>query len=278
MPADYTGYNQRLQLYWFDGGFGIRLVDICGNMGNTTLIATSSAGSEGFARLSLARILAILRASAVKAFVTALLVTVLGQVALGIIGDLLIEMTPALPPWGAAEPESQARVVWGDGWSSLGTHGFGILTAVFFVGFAGTRLAGYSTSPRIRNAAAGLARISRRVSDHWFGSIVGNAFYAMVLVFGLCLAQELSASRWLVTLLFDFLHPATHTLAGFFLGADTTDGIGRLLGWWNDNQVKFVFWSLYLAAIGDDLGLPNYKTLGRILWRRLRDRCVNRAA
>jgi len=219
--------------------------------------------------LSLARILAILRASAVKAFVTALLVCILGEVALGIIGDILSQMTPALPPLSAVEPAAHTHDAWAAGWSSLKAHCLGILTAVFFVGLAGTRLAGFSANPRVRDAAAGLKRISRRVSDHWFGSIVGNAFYALVLVFAMSLAQELSPSRWLVAMVFDFLHPMAHALAGVFVGADATDALGHLLAWWNDNQIKFAFWTLYLAAIGDDLGLPNYKTLGRVLLRRL---------
>jgi hypothetical protein len=46
--------------------------------------------------------------------------------------------------------------------------------------------------------------------------------------------------------------------------------VGRWYWWYGQNQAKFLFWLLYSAAICDDLGLPNYKTLIRWGGRRLR--------
>jgi hypothetical protein len=234
---------------------------------DNALTSPPEAGPELSEGVSSGRVFEILRESAVKAFITALLVTILSQVALGIVSGILRDMTPSLPPLLTARPASHGHGAWAPGWSSLKSHRLSILFGVFFVGIAGARLAEYSSEPRIRKGAARLKWGFRHVSRHWFGSIVGNTFYAFVLVFALSLAQHFSPAQWLFKIIAAVVHPMAQSIASVCLGADATAAVGRLIDWWSDNQIKLAFWSLYVAAIGDDLGFPNYKTLGWRLWR-----------
>ena len=65
---------------------------------------------------------------------------------------------------------------------------------------------------------------------------------------------------------------ALQTVSEHVFGMERTDGMRAWFDWYGDNQLKFNFWFLYVAAICDDLGIPNVKTLARLLWRRLRKR------
>jgi hypothetical protein len=40
--------------------------------------------------------------------------------------------------------------------------------------------------------------------------------------------------------------------------------------WYDQNQLKFNFWLIYLAAVCDDFGIPNLKSLVRWGWRKWR--------
>jgi hypothetical protein len=51
-------------------------------------------------------------------------------------------------------------------------------------------------------------------------------------------------------------------------GGSLPDLVERWFSWYGANQAKFAFWLLYSAALCDDLGLPNYKTLARRPWNR----------
>jgi hypothetical protein len=65
------------------------------------------------------------------------------------------------------------------------------------------------------------------------------------------------------------LSPMLHAIGKLLPGTDLLASWGS---WYADNQFKFTFWLFYSAAICDGLGVPNYKTLGRMLWQR----CVRR--
>jgi hypothetical protein len=63
----------------------------------------------------------------------------------------------------------------------------------------------------------------------------------------------------------------THEVEGKFQerrNGSLSDLVERWSTWYGVNQTKFAFWLLYSAALCDDLGLPNYKTLARRAWNR----------
>ena len=66
--------------------------------------------------------------------------------------------------------------------------------------------------------------------------------------------------------------PTIKAIAAFIFGASIVNFLGGLIDWYGDNQLKFNFWVFYVAAVCDDLGIPNLKTLARFLWRRYRNR------
>jgi len=45
--------------------------------------------------------------------------------------------------------------------------------------------------------------------------------------------------------------------------------------WYGDNQLRLNFWVIYLGAICDDFGIPNFKSLARWFWRRVQANRVN---
>jgi hypothetical protein len=216
----------------------------------------------------------ILWNAAWRAFASAFVMMIMSQIALDIVGGIWREMTPKPPP-GLIHPESTKLEPDRPAFRvnlPLKAPGFRVLWTLIFLGMAGTRLAAYSQRPRIRDAAAGLVRISRRVSNRWFGAIVGNAFYAWAMMMALYWAQMFSTSQWLLRVLVEVFQPVIQSLAHFFLSAPGAERIGNLYSWYDDNQLKFYFWCFYLAAIADDLGLPNFKTLGRGIWHWLGNR------
>jgi hypothetical protein len=128
-----------------------------------------------------------------------------------------------------------------------------------------TRLARYSRNRQHRRFVAALVRINRRMSRDWFSLFVVNGFVAWVsaMVFGI--VQQFSWTQILWNVISAALHPVFQMLVSLAPGANW---LGRWISWYGQNQVKFVFWLLYSAAICDDLGLPNYKTL--FVWMRRR--------
>lgn len=59
-------------------------------------------------------------------------------------------------------------------------------------------------------------------------------------------------------------------MAELFFDASQIATIQGLIQWFDANQMKFLFWMLYLSAVLDDLGLPNLKTLAKRVWRRIK--------
>jgi hypothetical protein len=56
---------------------------------------------------------------------------------------------------------------------------------------------------------------------------------------------------------------------GRLMGWSQPSPLERWFSWYGANQTKFAFWLFYSAALCDDLGLPNYKTLARRAWKRV---------
>jgi hypothetical protein len=227
--------------------------------------------------LTVGKATGILWECAWEALVLALLVQVLGSVTVGLAGGVWRQMTPSLPPGLAGQPRLEAEASSGLDFAVFGQHRLAFLFAVLFVGKGAAGLLRYSRDPDHRQVAAGLRRVSRRVSNEWFGLVVVNAFTALVAVLVLQVAQRFSVSQLLWEVVADLFRPAMGTLASQFAGGGSADRIESFVAWYTANKFKFMFWLLYSAAICDDLGLPNYKSLGRWLWRRSFRRSLKKA-
>jgi len=216
--------------------------------------------------LTPAKAASILWDCAWEALILAFLVQVFGNVAIGMVGNVWSRMTPSLPPGLASEPggKPEASPVF----TVSSRERFGVLFAVLFVGLAAGQLMRYSRNQERRKAVAWLTRVGRRVSAEWFSLVVVNAFVASVMVAVLQITSQFTMTKVLWDLL---VQPVIQAVAGL-LPDGPVAVIKGLVNWFNANQLKFSFWLLYSAAICDDLGLPNYKTLGRYLSRRLKKR------
>jgi hypothetical protein len=197
-----------------------------------------------------------------------------GSIAAGILGGILGEMTPTLPPGLAGKPSAEAvpTPVWDAIRSQFSKHEYVIVFAAVWVLRVGSRVVRYSANIKHRRAAAWLLRASRTIGQNWFGLLVFNAFGAFIGVMVLQFTNAFSWVGWLWRIVMDLLGPILHPVTDAFSGNGLFHGIGSLFSWYGDNQFKFTFWLLYSAGICDDLGLPNYKTLTRWLWRKLKRR------
>jgi len=206
--------------------------------------------------------------SARMAAVLAFLVPLFGGIAFGVASEFWGQMIPSAPPLLALP--AVAPVGGTSSWdvSPPQPHRFALWFILMFVGHAGAKWLQFSTNAGHRKIAAHARRLTRKVSKHWFKLVAVNAILAFVTVTVLQVTQQFSPTRFLWSLVGSAVHAALSLVAGQVPGIDT-GWAGRWAGWYQANQTKFLFWSLYSAAICDDLGLPNYKTLGVWLWRRM---------
>ena len=224
--------------------------------------------------LTLRRFTATLWDSAWEALVWAFFIRLFGSIALGILGGIFGEMTPSLPPGWAGKPlpEAVPSPIWDAFRTGFSQHQFATLVVVIWVARAASRLARFSQNKKYRRAAAWLVRASHRIGDEWFGLLVSNAFAAFFGVMILQWSQAFSVAGWLWGAVGDLLSPLTHAIMGVHSSGGLFHALASLFSWYGDNQFKFAFWLLFSAGICDDLGLPNYKSLARWLWCKLRRR------
>lgn len=203
---------------------------------------------------------AIIRASAKEALGSAVVVWILGGVALSLAGGFAGDMVPSPPPgFGGAElpggvPARLAHACWRAARGNI----FALSFAVFFahslwVGFHGGEA----------RLGRRMGRALRMVRKHWFSMIVLNAIGAWLTVLVMGLMLDFSLSRLLWQWVCNSLLGAVRDV-----GAANFPRLGAWLDWFGNNHSKLAFWGLYLAGICDDLGVPNLKTLSRWAWRR----------
>ena len=223
----------------------------------------SSNRSDAPTGLTFGKATDILWECAWQALMVAFFVQLFGTIAFGLVSGLWSEMAPSLPPgFGVERSESSSD------FSFFHQHRFALLFALFFFAKVAGQFASYSSNEKHRNRAAWAHRFSRRLSEQWFSVVVINAFVAFGAVVAVKVTQQFSLTHWLWQSVADLLRSAIYGIASLF-PAGVESAVKSLTGWYDDNQFKCMFWLFYSAAICDDLGLPNYKTLGRSLWRRL---------
>jgi hypothetical protein len=240
------------------------------------MIPTSN-GVETPSRRSSETIGTALWSSAIDAFVKTILVLVMGNLTLGILGGIFSAMTPSAPPFFANNPgahsnsNSSLMRTW---WSGAHEHQFAIVYMILFALGARTRLLALfpgATSQTVATETR-FQKISVRLCQDWFRLIVGNAFGALISAIVIYFVETFTGTRFLVTLLLAAVLPGVKAMATFVVGSRIVNFVGGMFNWYGDNQLRFNFWILYVAAVCDDLGIPNLKTLARFLWSRWRRR------
>jgi hypothetical protein len=218
------------------------------------------------AKLTVSKVTNILWDSAWEALVLGFLVVIFGSIALGFVSGVWRDVTPSLPPGIGSEPKLEAE---GSplNFSFFREHRHALIFLVLFCGITAGRLLKYSRSDNHRRAAAWAKRVFQRISDQWFGLIVLNAFVSVIAVTIIKFTQQFTLTAFLWHICGDLVTALIRNVANLF-STDAVQYVENLMGWYKVNQPRFLFWLLYTAAICDDLGLPNYKTLGRFLWHR----------
>jgi len=221
-------------------------------------------------KLTVERTTEILWETAIESAIGALLILVLGSVAIGLVSGIMADMTPTLPPALAGKPTAEAvPPPWAGLQEFFHQYQFAIVFGVLFVGKTAGRLIRYSPRREHRFAGAWFERMVNQVSENWMGLIVINAFTAWVTAMVISWCQNFSWVHWIWAIALNLCQPVFHTIVGWFPANPAFDLIGNTFGWYNDNQFKFTFWLVYTAAICDDLGIPNLKTLSLRIWHRV---------
>jgi len=203
--------------------------------------------------------------SVMEAFYSALMVWILGGVAISIAGSFAGDMVPSLPPLFAGQSPAGTHhgPLHDAGREAVRNGALVFFFAIFFVHSLWRGFHGEAMGRRGR-----LARIVASLRENWFSLIVGNAISAWVAVLVFKIAQDVSLWHWL----WDAFLSAFGDLARNFLGPSTSTSLGVWFSWYNDNQAKLTFWVIYFGGAFDDLGVPNFKTLARWGWRRFQKR------
>jgi hypothetical protein len=211
------------------------------------------------------KVFEILWTAAKEAFFMAFTVGIMGTIAIGILSGICGEMTPSLPPGLGGESSAHW---WHASKDAIHRHSFALLFLAILVLKSALALVHYSNDSRLRKAAARVLRATRRISSDWFSLLIKNAFAAFVGVLVLQCMQNFTLTHLLWEAVKAIFTPALEA-AGRLLGGGLSSLLGLWFEWYGDNQTKFSFWLLYSAALCDDLGLPNYKTLARRVWERV---------
>lgn len=204
----------------------------------------------------------VIVASAKEAFGSALVLWLLGGVALGIAGAFAGNMIPSPPP--GFEGQYSWKSHHHGGWHMFHQRAFVIFFAIFFIH---SLWVGFHARPGGR-----IPRILSNLRKNWFGLIIGNAIGAWVAVLILGLLPNISLWRMLWHWVWGMILPILGGIAHFVFGDAAADGVGNWLSWFDANRLKLTFWIIFLGGAFDDLGVPNYKTLARWLWRRMQKR------
>jgi hypothetical protein len=100
--------------------------------------------------------------------------------------------------------------------------------------------------------------------------IVGNAFGAMIASLVAVWVQQFSWVQFIWHGVMEFIMPVIHRVLEFVFPRGAAQGMDSWFEWFGQNQARFNFWVIYLAAICDDLGVPSIKTFGR--WLKIKFR------
>ncbi len=207
--------------------------------------------------------------SAMDAFGSAIVLWLLGGIAISIAGSFAGEMIPSPPPgFPRQQPlESHASgnsTALGDaaGWTA-----FGLIFVIFFAHSLWAALHAGVTGGGRR-----IRRILSNLRENWFELTVGNAISAWVAILILGSVPNFSLWQMLSHAVLGGVLPGVVALERVLFGASASASVNAWFFWYDANHMKLTFWVIYLGGAFDDLGVPNFKTLARWTWRRLHKR------
>lgn len=206
--------------------------------------------------------------SAWEAAIWAFLAQLFGSIVVGIVGGLWHDMLPSPPPGFSSGLKLETEPGWSGDFGWIHQHRFVLLFSVFFAVELWTRWRSNPNQEPGQSEAGGAGGLGRRIAHEWFGVIISNAFSAFVAVMVLQFVQQFSWTHILWSAISEVVRPLSEPIQKSLGQAGFLRWLGQMWGWYNQNQSKFLFWFLYSAGICDDLGLPNLKTLARMLWSR----------
>jgi hypothetical protein len=239
------------------------------------LIEKPPGGPPSQPSLSLDRFVGILWESLAESFVNSILVLVFGNTAIGIAGGICKEMMPSRPPGFEGKPEADSLTFfhWDSWTASARQHQFGLIFTLVFILTVWGRLGRHAArEASFRRSSAHINRIRKRISEEWFGLIVSNAFGALISAIVVVYVQQYEFPKLVFRWILGSFTAAIQSLLAFLFGAHRAGTLEAWFNWYGENQLQFTFWFFYVAAICDDLGIPNFKSLGRWVRRRIRSR------
>jgi hypothetical protein len=211
---------------------------------------------------------------AVESFVEALMALIWGNIVFDLIGGLLGDMIPSAPPGMSDAPvkgkHHGQHGSSGASWFGVKEHQLWILFAVFFILNLRARLSGPVVIGEKKETR--WHRAARRLREEGFSLLFANAFGALVAAWAASWAVNFSWLQLCIHWAFDTIAPVLDQLSKHVFGDTQNGAVHDWWSWWGHNQFKFSFWLFYITAICDDLGIPNFKTLTRFFWRRVRRR------
>jgi len=170
-----------------------------------------------------------------EAFVLALVMSILGGVAVGILNATCGKMIPSLPPGLDGSPLSSVPAHW---WhtsrNAVHHHSFIVLWVALFMAKLALRMAHYATGPTARKTAARALRVARRFSRHWFKLLAVNAITAFVAVMILQWTQRFTLTHFIWAAFGDVIHSALAGLARL-LGSSVSEQVERWFFWYGAN-------------------------------------------
>jgi len=214
----------------------------------------------------------VLWESAVESFFRAILVIVFGTIALGLASGIWDQMAPSRPPGFDPKPQLEAPAPGSPRATWIGEHHFVIVFGVIFTLTVWLRLTRSEARTDQAGALSHLRKMGQHLSENWFGLILRNALGAILSAFVVVWVQQFTLANMIFHWLLGAVLAQLQSLVQHILGGGGANTFQAWLNWYDDNQLKFMFWFFYLSAICDDLGIPNFKTLGLRLVRSLRHR------
>jgi hypothetical protein len=216
-------------------------------------------------RLTVSTFLEFLWNTAWETLILTFLVRLFGEIAFSVVSGVWHDMAPSLPPVLSPKASAHSPTFRFDFFHH---HGFALLYSTLFIGKVAGELSRWSPYSWHRNKAAWVQSLFRKIWANWFRLLVANAFVAFGMTIALQIVQQFSLTQLIWQLALDLFHQLVSPIAGSTSGNFLVRTAESTASWYGENQFKFMFWGFYTAAICDDLGLPNLKTLGRFLWRR----------
>jgi hypothetical protein len=208
----------------------------------------------------------VLWESALEAVWKTLVLLILGNVAVSLLSGIFHDMAPSLPPvFVDAEASTHSAAHHWRPWTWLHRHTFLPVFATLFACLVWSRLR--LASGRITGR---VSKIARALGENWFGVIVGNALGAMLTAMVALWIPQFTWTQFIWQEIVQLIGPIVRLALELLFSESTIDRLHAWFAWFGQNQAKFDFWLIYFAAICDDLGIPNIKTFGRWLWRKMR--------